>query len=925
MSTNILKEYKKLYKKYKQEHGDKTVLLMQIGKFYEIYTIDEKNLKVGNAEEIANILEIKLTKKDSNKEYNESNPYFTGFPISSSLKYINKLIKNEYIVVVYDQEESNDKTNIKRYLKGIYTNTITPLDSDFENEDNYLFIGVITQLYRKDLYNYGYTLFNNRTNEVYVNELNNVNMKEINQEKYNLLSIFNVKQKIEKISKDVEKKYFDKEYCYSLIKEVYKNISFGLLNPLQFFFNKTVNIELIQSFCLFLDLINRYNPTLLINISKPNLYHQNDNKLYLHLNTINQLHLNSLKDYIINCVTSVGRRKAISLLYEPYSDKNSIIESTMLSHQIENKYKELKNLLKNLKDIVKIHRELSTYSIKIHDIYQKIVDNYIVIENIIEILDEDFLSFKNINKSEFKKIIRQATDDIIDNINGESFIDKSHWKTDEIKSLESDKKLLIEEFEIEKNKYNKYDKDKYLKLEIGGIGTTEYYYKITSSRFNQNSELKKVIERDGLIIVNQKTNLKIISTKLNEKWAKIEMLNNEIVFKTKEIFKNYLEYFINKYSHIFDIIKIFIENIDIAVMNNINKNLYNYNPIKFIEEDRLYIKELRHPIIERINDNVDYIANDITFTRDNKGIVLYGINSSGKSSLIRALGISIIMAQCGFYVPCSNFEMLEPYKNLMCQVDLQDDIFNGNSSYVTEAIGIKYMLNILEKNEKSMIIADELTRGTENKSAIAIFGATVKRMLSQKNCNFIFTTHLHEISQLNALKKDINTGLLKIYHIKVDRDNNTGEFIFRRKLEQGTIDPLYGLEIVKSIIGDKIFDPFIIEAESIRKEICGEKDELITFNKSKYNRKKIVNKCEICGYKNVKPTDLPLDVHHIRFQCNTNEKGFINEAEYIHKNNKSNLVVLCKQCHVKVHKNEISIEGYVQTSENIKIFFKSNI
>lgn len=924
MSTNTLKEYKNLYKRYKEEHGERIVLLMQIGKFYEVYTMKEKEINIGNAEEISEILEIKMTRKDSNKEYSESNPYFTGFPLCSTMKYIKKLIKNDYTVIVYDQEETDDKKNIKRVLKGIYTNTITPLESEFESEDNFLLISVITETGKREKYNYGYTLFNNRTNEIYVNYLDNKSKKEINQEIYNIETIFNIKQKIEKRSDEIEKCYKDKEYCNILLKEVYKNTEWGILRPIQFLFNEEYNWELIESFCYLLNLLNKYNPTLLVNISKPLLYNLKNNKMRLHLNTISQLHLNSLKDYVVNCNTCIGRRRAVSLLYEPYSDKNEIVNSMLITKEINPKWKEIRLHLKKMKDIVKIHRELSTYSIKIDEIYPKIIKNYRIICEIINLLDEKNTVFEKRTKNELKRIIESAVKDIEYNIVEEyeetKFKNDSKWKTENIKNLENEREKILKEFENEKSKYSIYDKEGYLKLEIGGMGTTEYFYKITSSRLSANKKLREAIERDGLIKISQKTNIKIISPKLNEIWAKIEILNSEINIINKYLFKEYIRHFIEDYSEIFEELKEIIEKIDIAVMNNYNNEEHNYNEITFINEKQtLRIKDLRHPIIERINDNVDYIANDIDFTENNKGIVLYGINSSGKSSLIRSLGISVIMAQCGFYVPCTKFEISEPYKNIMCQVDLQDDIFKGNSSYVTEAIGIKYMLSMLENKERTIVIADELTRGTENKSAIAIFGATVKRMLSEESCNFIFTTHLHEISELKTLQNDIKKEILRIKHIKVEICSESGEFIFKRKLEAGTIDSLYGLEIVKSIIEDKIFDPFIIEAESIRKEICGEKEELVTYNKSNYNKKKIVDKCEICGYKKIKENELPLDVHHIRFQCNTNEKGFVNESEYIHKNNKSNLIVLCKQCHIKVHKNEIKIDGYVETSKGIKI------
>ena len=918
MSTNILKEYINLYKQYRNEHGDNTVLLFQIGKFYEIYTVQEKTKVIGNAEEISNKLEIKLARKDSGKEFSVVNPYFTGFPLMSAVKYINKLIKNDYIVVVYDQEPSEDKDNIKRTLQGIYTKAITPLDSDFDIDENYLYVGVVSD--KKGLYKYGYTLFNNKTNEVIVNELNNISYKDLVQERHNLESMYNIEQKVEKTSDVLDQKYSDEEYCNALIREVYKNVNFGLLSPIQYLFNKTVNFELIQSLCLFFDLIYKYNSTLLTNISKPILTCTKTDKLKLHLNTIKQLHLKELKDYVINCVTSVGKRKAMSLLYEPYSDVTRIQDTMIFTQQIQPIYKNIIAHLKNLKDITKIHRELTSYSIKIDQIEVKIIDNYNIVLDVLNLIDEESVIFRDLSKEKIKSTISEMISDVTDNLSNGVFLDTSNWKTDEIKELENKKKKLTEEFEIEKNKYSKYDVNGFLKLEVGGLGSTEYYYKITSSRYSQNVKLKRAIEDDKLIVQQQKSNLKIVSPKLNQKWNELELLTCELDRKVAEVFKLFLKYYTNKYHQCFDVIKALVETVDIAVMNNVNHFKWNYNSVEFNVD--LCIKDLRHPIIERINNNTDYIANDMVFSDKEKGIVLYGINSSGKSSLIRALGISIIMAQCGFYVPCSEFKMGEPYKNIMCQVDLQDDIFKGNSSFITEAIGIKYMLNIMDKNERSIVIADELTRGTENKSAIAIFGATVKRLLSYEKCHFIFTTHLHEISQLNTLQTDIQQEHLRIYHIDVNRDENTSEFIFKRKLQRGPINPLYGLEIVKSIIGEKIFDPFVIEAEAIRKELCGEKDELISNTRSRYNKRKIVNKCEVCGYKPSKKTDLPLDTHHVKFQCTANETGFI---DTIHKHTKSNLVVLCKECHTKVHKNEIEIQGYVQTTENTKIFFKSNL
>ena len=143
--------------------------------------------------------------------------------------------------------------------------------------------------------------------------------------------------------------------------------------------------------------------------------------------------------------------------------------------------------------------------------------------------------------------------------------------------------------------------------------------------------------------------------------------------------------------------------------------------------------------------------------------------------------------------------------------------------------------------------------------------------------------------------------------------------IFDRKLKDGAGDELYGLEIAKHL-GLSI--KFIENAFDIRNELIGKKKTLLSTKKSKYNTKKLVDSCEICKYYPKNSKELNLDTHHINFQCNADNYGFIENT--FHKNEKFNLVILCKECHQKVHRNKITIIGYYDSSKGTELDYTIN-
>lgn len=920
-TTEMIKEYLNLYNKYNNDINSKIALLYQVGKFYEIYSYKQNEILIGNTEEISKILDLKISYSKGD------NIIFTGFPMNSNYKFINRLIDNDYTVIVFDQENGSGGNGVsfKRIFKAIYNKTLLPLNDEFNNNvNNYILVSIYS------IKQVGITLFNNNTNELYIYECD---YSDYDSKIDELKSKFQITEIIEKNIDTIDKQYTNYEWTNQLLLKIYDNIDFGLLCPIQFIFNtnslKTVPLSLSSTSFLF-NRIYDLNPQLLKGLKLPKLVDFNKG-LKLHLNTIKQLNLNDLITYIDQTFSSIGKRKVKKNIFNPYGKNNKILLDYILNLSEEvwlsNERKILVDFLKNVSDLQKKFRQLSSFYFKKENL-QNLVNDFEKIKNIVELIPNDSNIFKiiqiendliNFSKLDFLNYLKCLIDFINKNYGnfGGSFVLKedSDYFTNDLKESESQLSKYQENLDEIIQEFYKYES--LLKTETN---ENEIYFKITNTRLKSNKKLLKYCS-DTSIITNLKSYTKITCPKLSVEYKNIIDIKNELEKNYNKAFISFSTDLIQKIKNLSENICInLIEWLDISLMNLINKEKFNYSKPIFGTNEKIDFLGLRHPIIEKVNKETSYIQNDVYFSKEEKGILLYGINSSGKSALIRAIGICVVMAQSGLYVPCKLYNT-KIYNNLMCQVDFQDNIFTGKSSYITEAIGLKYILKTLENESDSLVIADELTRGTENKSAIGIFGATLLELL-ERDCNFILTTHLHEIPKISFLKKYIENKALRIYHLKVEYNKEYEYFVFDRKLREGIIDELYGLEIVKSIMTEKkFFNNFTLNAELIRKEIEEKSLVLLKNKRSRYNSKKIINNCEICNYTPANNKDnkaLPLDTHHIDFQCNANEKGWVeNENITIHKNHLSNLVVLCKECHIKVHQNLITIDGYKNTTKGI--------
>ena len=294
---------------------------------------------------------------------------------------------------------------------------------------------------------------------------------------------------------------------------------------------------------------------------------------------------------------------------------------------------------------------------------------------------------------------------------------------------------------------------------------------------------------------------------------------------------------------------------------------------------------MRHVLIEHIQTNELYVTNDLGLGMgdESDGILLYGTNAVGKTSFIKSIGIAVIMAQAGLYVPCETF-MYHPYTCIFTRILGNDNLFKGLSTFAVEMCELRTILTQCDKN--SLILGDELCSGTESDSALSIF-STGLEYLHDKRCTFLFATHFHEVTHYEEV---LNLERVKFMHMEVEYNREKNMLIYDRKLKNGSGNTMYGLEVCKSL---NLPDEFLSRAHDIRMKYNKSTQGILQQDGSHFNKKKLSGNCEICK------TERATEVHHLQHQKNANENN--NYISSFHKNHPANLINICDKCHHDIH------------------------
>jgi len=306
---------------------------------------------------------------------------------------------------------------------------------------------------------------------------------------------------------------------------------------------------------------------------------------------------------------------------------------------------------------------------------------------------------------------------------------------------------------------------------------------------------------------------------------------------------------------------------------------------------------LRHPLLESIQTRVEYVKHDVSLGFEKEsGWLLYGMNASGKSSLMKSIGISVLLAQAGSYVPATVFK-LKPFKSILTRILNQDSLWAGLSSFAVEVAELR---DIFQKaDEKSLVLGDELCSGTESVSATSLVAAGIQ-YLHNKQARFVFATHLHDLNKLSEISSLPHLGT---WHLRVHYDAGTDRLIYDRTLHRGPGGTLYGLEVAKAM---HLPYEILKEANRFRRTLLGE-ESYEEATSSAWNSLVVRKECEICKCGIVRD----LEVHHIKARAGAVKGRFEDGASM---NDVRNLIVVCQGCHDKHHAGELEIGPQKQTS-----------
>jgi len=986
----LVSDYFEIHDFYSKIYGiNRTIILMQVGSFHECYCTDTLGIDLMS---LSQELDVVCTQKNKSLPLSKTNPKMLGFPTYVTHTFIEKLINLNYTIVLIDQvseppkpkrevvgiyspatyiDNKNNNLNLVSIVldKIIDKNKMHQLCIGISSYDLSTGKGYIFECYSKgndvllaldDTLRF---LDNNPPREIILENNLLKTDKFANMCVDDILAYLNIIVEKTYIIKIVNHKKIS--YQKKLFDDIYKiETDIDIIEYLELTYIAYARLSLI----LLLDYVTNHQPLLLEKLQLPILF-SSSKYLYLGNRALEQLDVNTGNEtnlfHIINFTkTVIGRRYLQSQLASPlidsvelnkrYSNIDVILKKNISGASSDmsdaTASRKIINYLEDVYDLDKLIRKLEINMINPFELYYLYMSFYQIIklfdylktENLLETFEIDNKLIKNVKKIntfiEETFVLDKIKDINFNNFNETEFSFYNKGINNEIDKIQEDintsqnfMNLLLKKLEsnVDDRKYMKSTKEDNTEKSFIQLKFNErdgHYMLITNRRCELlKSRLKEVkILEIGTIKMSvddlefselpKSANTKINCKKFKEISNILVEHKNKLAEKLKDQFKNDIASISNKYLHKISNKVAYIDFINSGAICAL-KNHYTLPVIENREYSFFNAKELRHPIIERISNTTTYIPHNIALgcneTQD--GILLYGINSSGKSTLMKSIGLNIILAQIGYYTASTSFTF-KPYHSLFTRIKSGDNMFRGLSSFTVEMIEL---MAILKRNtNNTLVLGDELCSGSEIKSATVII-CYMLETLASSNTSFITATHIHDINNLNTVTE---LNRVKTKHLKITFDEKNDMLIYDRNLLDGQGETFYGLLIAKYLMKDKQFNE---RTNDILKEYNVINEQNVKLDKkSNYNSNVYLDKCTICE------STKKLETHHIVWQKEFNEKQINNKLYYLQKNDPSNLVILCMTCHDKVDRNEIKINGWINTSNGRKFDFiktKKNI
>ncbi len=958
-SDSIYDKYLEYESNFSKHYGSKTIVLMMVGSFYEVYGL--KNNSTSVIHEFARICQMNISEKKK-VIVNGSPVLMAGFPEYTLDRYVQKLSDAGYtsVIVVQDEENSVQGAKKKHVVHSVCSpgTIISDNATTLSNNIMCIWLHTYTPIRQNKVHLIcGISVINIYTGHSHIYEYKTpmVNDPTVFDELERAVSVHTPSEVII-LYKDTQllsnaKKYSGiiadsiHEYCINddmkaenVQKQQYVD---HMLNT---FFGNEYNACLefsmyqigTQSYCYLLNFIQEHNPSLTKRIQSP-IFSDPKTNVILANSTLKQLNIiddhsldgaksgkcSSVLTFVNRTSTAMGKRAIKDMLCNP------VFDCSWLQHE----YDMIDYILGNHDYLIAFARQRLQHVMDLEKLERCIMINKLLPANLYKLAE----SISNIQQihvclQENKRLL-----DYLDAHSIDTCCDRVHNCLNKYLNLDACKNGLVQmntgiDNDLDAMNNNLYESQSVFNaiqgffnmamqctqdsdVDFVKVNTTEKSGSSLQITKVRAKILKQVLETGNYIaypcfknILTKVSNNSVIFNnvridfhdikfanatgsadeirfkQLDDVCATILRLENAIARKNNELYSQFIKNVLEK-ENLQPFIHFVVKLDTIVCKAYLAKEYRLCKPsinIQLGSSSRLVAKQLRHLLIEHIQQNETYVPNDVTLNKS--GILLYGTNAVGKTSLIRAIGIAVILAQSGFYVPCSEFEYI-PYKSVYTRILGNDNLYKGLSTFAVEMSELRVILK--NANDCSLILGDELCSGTETQSALSIFMAGLQT-LSCKQSSFIFATHFHEIVDYDELKS-LNNVHLK--HMAIHYDAVTDKLVYDRLLKDGPGDNMYGLEVCKSL---HMPTDFMDKAFELRNKYYPVTSGILAQPVSHYNVNKIRGLCEKCH------TKMSSEVHHKLEQHNADANGYI-QGTAIHKNHKANLVALCEACHKLEH------------------------
>ena len=768
------------YMSIKDNYED-TIIFFRLGDFYEMFFEDA---------EIAS-RELSLTLTGRNAGLEERVP-MCGVPYHSYQSYVSKLIDKGYKVAICEQltDPKESKGMVERDVVQVITKGTILDNLNLATDNNY-----IASIYDFS-YSYALTYADISTGEIYAmilndldslyRELINHNIKEVivndkidREVLYNLKTVYNILVTVTNLEKE-----------YPEYKDLYKDVT---------------DSRLLTSIKHLLTYVTETKKSSLKYLKKVNINKEEDHLLY-DFHTKKNLEItetirdntrnNSLLWFMDKTKTAMGSRLLKQNLLSPFTSidiikrRQDYIESFLVNFLVK---ENISTYLLDIYDLERLIGRISYGNLNARDMVQ-LLKSLKILPNIKQELE-------SINYDKKLKTLDSLVALLEKSINpdapltlkeGNLIKDNYDKRLDELRSIKNNSRdFILKQEEAERKRTGIKN------LKIGYNKVFGYYIEVSRGSIPLVKDEFGYIRKQTL-----STGERYITESLKEKEQIILGAEEKIVNLEYELFLDIRKKVIEKISDIQEISDI-ISELDLLISLATIADKYNLVRPTFNETQEIKIIDGRHPVVEAVS-KVDYVPNDILMDKNCSCLLITGPNMAGKSTYMRQLAIIVIMAQIGSYVPCKSCD-IPIFDKIFTRIGASDDLVSGESTFMVEMKEANYA--ITNATSKSLILLDELGRGTATFDGMSLAYAILEYIHNEIGAKTLFSTHYHELT-------DLCKKLKKVKNVHVSAKEEDGTVTFLHKVVEGAVSKSYGINVASLA---KLPESVIKRAEEILK------------------------------------------------------------------------------------------------------------